>query len=129
MTLPPVDVVIVRAGAGGGIVAEQLSLAGLHTVLLERGDKLSFAQTGHDELRSQRITVLGNAFGPDDRRHVRLAQASNGGFQRVRPSEGGYSNTAACVGGGTLSYGPWRRDIPKGLPHAVDIRSAGGKLA
>ena len=62
---------VVGAGAAGGIVAEQLSLAGLRTVLLERGDKMTFAQTGHDELRSQRTTILGNAFGPDDERYVR----------------------------------------------------------
>ena len=74
---------MVGAGAAGGIVAEQLALAGVHTVLLERGDWLSFAQTGHDELRSQRTTVLGNAFGPDDERYVRLAQLPNGSFQRV----------------------------------------------
>lgn len=91
-------------------MAEQLSLAGLHVVLLERGDKLGFAQTGHDELRSQRTTVLGNAFGPDDKRYVRLAQSDNGSFKHVRPSEGGYNNIAACVGGGTMSYGAmaWR---------------------
>jgi choline dehydrogenase-like flavoprotein len=110
LTLSSVDVVVVGAGAAGGIVAEQLSLAGFHTVLLERGDKLSFAQTGHDELRSQRTTVLGNAFGPDDKRYVRLAQIADGSFVRVRPSEGGYNNNAACVGGGTMSYGAmaWR---------------------
>ena len=110
MTLPTVDVVVVGAGAAGGIVAEQLSLAGLHTVLLERGDKFGFSQTGHDELRSQRITVLGNAFGPDDKHYVRLAQTSDGHFVRVRPSEGAYGNNAACVGGGTMSYGAmaWR---------------------
>ncbi len=110
MTLPPVDVVVIGAGAGGGIVAEQLSLAGRHVVLLERGEKLSFAQTGHDELRSQRTTVLGNAFGPDDQRYLRLVQTSDGSFITVRPSNGAYNNNAACVGGGTMSYGAmaWR---------------------
>ena len=35
---------------------------------------------------------------------------ADGSFQPVRPSEGGYGNVAACVGGGTLSYGAmaWR---------------------
>lgn len=110
MTLPPVDVVVVGAGAGGGIVAEQLALAGLRVALLERGEKLSFAQTGHDELRSQRTTVLGNAFGPDDQHYARLVERADGSFERVLPSEGAYSNNAACVGGGTMSYGAmaWR---------------------
>lgn len=110
--LPSVDVVVIGAGAAGGIVAEQLSLAGLHVVLLERGRRQSFGETGHDELRSQRTTVLGNAFGPDDERYVRevAASTSGGQFRRVLPSEGEYNNIAACVGGGTMSYGAmaWR---------------------
>ncbi len=110
MTLPPVDVVVIGAGAAGGIVAEQLSLKGRRVALLERGDKLTFAQTGHDELRSQRTTVLGNAFGPDDERYLRLVQTSDGSFTTVRPSHPAYNNVAACVGGGTMSYGAmaWR---------------------
>jgi choline dehydrogenase-like flavoprotein len=110
LTLPPVDVVVIGAGAAGGVVAEQLALAGLRVVLLERGEAMKFAQTGHDELYSQRTTVLGNAFGPDDRRYVRLAEMADGSFRRVLPSEPGYGNNAACVGGGTFSYGAmaWR---------------------
>jgi choline dehydrogenase-like flavoprotein len=108
--LAPVDVVVVGAGAAGGIVAEQLALAGLRVALLERGRFQKYSETRHDELRSQRTTVLGNAFGPDDERYVRLAQMPDGTFQKVLPSEGAYGNNAACVGGGTFSYGAmsWR---------------------
>ncbi len=110
MKLPTVDAVVVGAGAAGGIVAEQLALAGLQVVLLERGRSQKFAETGHDELRSQRTTVLGNAFGPDDEHYVRLVQGAGGTWSRVVPSEGAYNNVAACVGGGTMSYGAmaWR---------------------
>ena len=111
MKLPDVDAVVIGAGAGGPIAAEQLALAGFRVVLLERGRSLGFSETGHDELRSQRTTVLGNAFGPDDEHYVRLVAAPDGKtFRRVLPSEGGYNNVAACVGGGTLSYGAmaWR---------------------
>jgi len=110
LTLPPVDVVVVGAGAAGGIVAEQLALAGFRVVLLERGRRQQFAETGHDELRSQRTTVLGNAFGPEDAHYVRLAESGGGQFRKVLPSEGAYNNVAACVGGGTFSYGAmaWR---------------------
>lgn len=53
---------------------------------------------------------MGNAFGPDDDRSVRQVQSSDGKFHDVLPSEGAYNNVAACVGGGTQSYGAmaWR---------------------
>jgi choline dehydrogenase-like flavoprotein len=108
LSLAPVDVVV--AGAGGGIVAEQLALAGYRVALLERGRQQKFSETGHDELRSQRTTVLGNAFGPDDEHYVREVERGQGKWAKVLPSEGAYNNVAACVGGGTFSYGAmaWR---------------------
>ncbi len=110
MALDPVDAVIVGAGGGGGVVAYELARAGWNVVLLERGRQQNFAETRHLELRSQRTTVLGNAFGPDDERHPRVRRNERGEWVKVRPSEGGYNNIAAVVGGGTLSYGAmaWR---------------------
>ncbi len=126
MALSPVDAVIVGAGGGGGIVAQQLARAGWKVVLLERGRHQKFDDTRHDELFSQRTTVLGNAFGPDDKRNIRLRQADNGDWVKVLPSEGGYHNTAAVVGGGTLSYGAmaWRF-----LPKDFRMRSTYGAPA
>jgi choline dehydrogenase-like flavoprotein len=126
MALDLVDVVIVGAGGGGGIVAQQLALAGWRVVLLERGRQQAFAETGHYELRSQRTTVLGNAFGPDDARHVRVRQNERGEWVKVLPSEGAYNNIAAVVGGGTLSYGAmaWRF-----LPKDFQMRSTYGAPA
>jgi choline dehydrogenase-like flavoprotein len=110
MALKPVNAVVVGAGAGGGVVAKELSEAGLTVVLLERGGWATFEQHGHDELISQRTTLLGNAFGPDDERHRRVVSAGPGKWRVVLPSEGGYGNNAACVGSGTVSYGAmaWR---------------------
>jgi len=111
MKLDKVDAVVAGAGAAGGIVAFVLAEAGLRVALLERGRNQQFPETGHDELRSQRTWVLGNAFGPDDNRHMRLVRSGEATeFRRTLPSDPGYGHVAACVGGGTKSYGAmsWR---------------------
>jgi len=89
MKLDPVDAVIVGAGAGGGIAAYELSRSGLHLALLERGRRQMFSETGHDELRSQRTTVLGNAFGPDDEHYSRTVKLGDDPeYHQVVASEG-----------------------------------------
>jgi choline dehydrogenase-like flavoprotein len=105
-----VNAVIVGAGAGGGIVAKELSTAGLSVVLLERGPWYTASDCRKDDLRNQRTTVLGNAFGPEDEGNPRVWVDARGNPHVVAPSEGSYQNNAACVGGGTLSYGAmaWR---------------------
>ena len=109
MTLPPVNVVVVGAGAGGGIVAKELSEAGLSVALLERGGWVGFEVNGHDDLINQRISALGTGFGPDER-HPRVTEGAPGKWRTVGPTDGGYGNNAACVGSGTVSYGAmaWR---------------------
>jgi len=110
MALKHVNAIVVGAGAGGGVVANQLAQAGLSVVLLERGGWARYDDHDDDELTSQRTTVLGNGYGPDDKRHRRVIVNANGSTYVVRPSEGGYNNNAACVGSGTVSYGAmaWR---------------------
>jgi choline dehydrogenase-like flavoprotein len=105
-----VNAVVVGAGAGGGVVAKVLAEAGLSVVVLERGKWQTFEDHSDDELISQRTTVLGNAYGPDDARYRRVVENPDGSTRTVLPSEGGYGNNAACVGSGTLSYGAmaWR---------------------
>lgn len=109
MALKHVNAVVIGAGAGGGVVAKELSEGGLSVVLLERGDWVSFEEHGQDELINQRTTVLGNAYGPDDR-HPRVVERGPGRWATVLPHEGEYGNNAACVGSGTVSYGAmaWR---------------------
>ena len=109
MALKHVNAVIVGAGAGGGVMAKELAAAGLRVVLLERGKWYSAADCRKDDLHNQRTTVLGNGFGPDDERNPRVLLDQQG-ERIVYPSESTYSNNAACVGGGTFSYGAqaWR---------------------
>src|ERR1019366_786104 len=92
MALKHVNAVIVGAGAGGGIVAKKLASGGLSVVLLERGQWL----TAND--------------CPNEDRNPRVVVDLNGRERVVLPSEGSYSNNAACVGGGTFTYGAqaWR---------------------
>jgi choline dehydrogenase-like flavoprotein len=109
MALKHVNAVIVGAGAGGGIVAKELSTAGLSVVLLERGKSYTAFDCRKDDLHNQRTSVLGAAFGPDDR-SPRVFVDLDGRERVVTPSDNSYYNNAACVGGGTFSYGAmaWR---------------------
>ena len=118
-----VNAVVVGAGVGGGVVAKELSVAGLSVVLLERGKWYTAYDCRKDDLRNQRTTALGNAFGPEDEGTPRVIADANGVPRVVLASEGGYQNNAACVGGGSLSYGAmaWRF-----LPQDFRMRSTYG---
>ena len=102
--------VVVGAGGAGPIVAKELSTAGLSVVLLERGKFYTAWDCRKDDLRNQRTSLLGNAFGPEDEGNPRVLVDLKGTERIVEPSGPGYNNNAACVGGGTLSYGAmaWR---------------------
>jgi choline dehydrogenase-like flavoprotein len=118
-----VNAVVIGAGAAGGIVAKELATAGLSVVLLERGKWYTPADCRKDDLRNQRTTMLGNAFGPDDAGSPRVWVDKQGTAHLALPSEGSYQNNAACVGGGTLSYGAqaWRY-----MPQDFKMRSTYG---
>jgi choline dehydrogenase-like flavoprotein len=105
-----VDAVIVGAGAGGPVVAQELVRAGWRVVLLERGKWNTPWDCLKDDLRNQRNPNLGNPFGPEDEGNPRVVVGMDGKATVTAPYEGPYSNNAACVGGGTLSYGAmaWR---------------------
>ena len=112
-----VDAVVIGAGAGGGVVAKELSTHGLSVVLLERGKWYGPNEDRKDDLRNQRTTILGNNSGPEDEGNPRVVVDLQGHERIVAPSQGEYSNNAACVGGGTLTYGAmaWRY-------HPLDFR-------
>ena len=105
-----VNAIVIGAGAGGGVVAKELSTSGMSVVLIERGGWVTYDDHDHDELISQRTTVLGNAYGPDNEHNWRVSLSPDGKRNIVFPNEGGYGNNAACVGSGTVCYGAmgWR---------------------
>lgn len=126
MALPKVTAVVIGAGAAGPIVAKEFAAAGHKVVLLERGRWHEPWECRKDDLRNQRTTILGNAFGPEDDGNPRVVVDGNGRERVVLASQGGYNNNAACVGGGTLSYGAmaWRFH-----PNDFRMRSQYGAVA
>ncbi len=104
------DVIVVGAGAGGGVVANVLAQAGKQVLLLERGRALDVEAVGFDHLRNHRLALYGHNAGPDLVGHPRVAVAPDGRELTVQPHEGAYQNNAMCVGGGTRVYGAqaWR---------------------
>ena len=105
-----VNAIVVGAGAGGGVVAKELAVAGLNVVLFERGDWATYDAFNDDELMSQRTHPFENPFGPDNKRHRRVFVGPDRNSRVVLPFEYAFSNNAACVGSGTVSYGAmaWR---------------------
>jgi choline dehydrogenase-like flavoprotein len=105
-----VDAVIIGAGAGGGVVAKELATHGLSVVVLERGTWVRPSEDRKDDLRNQRTSILGNNSGPAEHGNPRVVVDLQGRERIASPSQAGYSNNAACVGGGTLTYGAmaWR---------------------
>src|SRR4030042_4788456 len=120
-----VDAVIVGAGAGGGIVAKELASAGLSVVLFERGRWMSWEDSNNDELISQTTFPLDCSFGPEKHKNPRTIANENGEWRYVWPNDWSYGNTAACVGGGTLSYGAmaWRF-----MPEDFRLKSTYGQV-
>ena len=110
MALSAVDAVVVGAGAGGGVIAKELCTAGFRVCLLERGQWAGPWTDRKDDLCNQRTSALGAPFGPEDGRNPRVVVDANGRERVVQPGDGSYSNNAACVGSGTVSYGAmaWR---------------------
>ena len=100
------DVIVIGAGAGGGVAAGVLAEAGKTVLLVERGRQLTYTSTGRDHLRNQRLSYYGHNAGPDIEGNPRTLQDN----QIVRPHEPGYQNNAAGVGSGTVVYAgqAWR---------------------
>jgi choline dehydrogenase-like flavoprotein len=91
------DVCVVGTGAGGGVMLEQLTAAGMSVVALERGPQLATSQFTDDELATMWRDTL---FSPDQVETYRLEQGA--------ASETGRFNAIAhCVGGTMTHWAAW----------------------
>jgi choline dehydrogenase-like flavoprotein len=105
------DVIIVGAGAAGGIVAQTLAEAGRTVLLLERGRERGYAEGGHrDHLRNQRYSRYGMNTDPDLEGNPRVGIDPEGRAVIARPHEWAYHHSAGGVGAGTAVFGglAWR---------------------
>jgi hypothetical protein len=105
------DVIVIGAGAAGGVMACKLAEGGRSVLLLERGREVSYAHDGHrDHLRNHRLSAHGHNTGPDITGNPRVYVDLDGTEHTVPPHHGLYMNNASGVGSATVVYGAqaWR---------------------
>src|SRR5918912_927045 len=120
-----VDAVVVGAGAGGGIIANELASAGWQVALLERGPWLK--SFGHDELRESWFTGSDRVpFCPYDDEVRTVRRTDRDPTRTVKPRDALYGTLPAMVGGGSVYYGAmaWRF-----RPETFRLSSAIGSVA
>jgi choline dehydrogenase-like flavoprotein len=100
------DVLVIGAGAGGGVAAWVLAEAGRRVLLVERGESLGRADLPRDHLRNARVfTGLERQVDPPAEGNPRFV-----GDAAVLVTDQAWNNNAMTVGGGTRVYGAmaWR---------------------
>jgi choline dehydrogenase-like flavoprotein len=100
------DVIVIGAGAGGGVAACVLAEAGRRVLLVERGESLGRDDLPRDHLRNARVfTGLERQVDPPPAGNPRFV-----GDVAVAPTEPAWNNNAMTLGGGTRVYGgqAWR---------------------
>ncbi|HEY2385938.1 MAG TPA: GMC family oxidoreductase [Candidatus Binatia bacterium] len=110
------DVCVIGTGAGGGVMIQELTAAGLRVVALQRGPFLGPNDFDDDELRT---VIRDEVFSPDQLETYRYDEKS--------PTETGRFNlTANCVGGTMTHWAAWSWRF---RPDDFKVRSTEGPLA
>ena len=105
------DVVIVGAGAGGGVAAHVLTARGLRVLLVDRGPAISPPDLPLDHERNARVsTGLPHQLDFPEGRNPRVIVGTDGRRRVVDSTDPAWLANASAVGGGTLVYGAqaWR---------------------
>jgi choline dehydrogenase-like flavoprotein len=99
------DVLVLGAGAGGGVAACVLAEAGARVLVVDRGDHRRALEVGRDHLRNHRSSIHGNNTGPSAPGNPRVV-AGPGDAPTVveEPHDPRWHNDAMVVGGGTRVY-------------------------
>jgi choline dehydrogenase-like flavoprotein len=91
------DVCVIGTGAGGGVMIDRLTAAGMRVVALERGPRISLAEFDDDELQN---VIRDEVFSEHQLETYRHDASS--------PSETGRISTLAhCVGGTITHWAAW----------------------
>ena len=99
------DVVVVGAGAGGGVAACTLAESGARVLLVERGAALSLDEVGRDHLRNHRSSIHGNNTGPASAGNPREWVRRDGSVVEIAQThDPRWNNNAMTVGGGSRVY-------------------------
>src|ERR1700730_5153151 len=128
MDTESIDVAVIDAGAGGGVVANELAQSGLRVALFDRGRHFSAADFGHDELADSQApwNRYGRRFGPDFTENQTYRPDPGVPARPVSLRDGYFSIVGWCVGGGTVSYQglSWRFH-----PETFRLKSLYGQIA
>lgn len=113
------DVCVIGTGAGGGVMLDELTHAGMSVVALERGPHLGPVDfMGHDELTN---IIRGSGFAPDLKETLRQTEESV-----AQPQH--HTMLGQCVGGSNVHWGAmaWRlrADDFKALSHDGPVAGA-----
>lgn len=99
------DVVVLGAGAGGGVAACVLAEGGARVLLVDRGAVLRYDDISRDHLRNHRSSVHGQNTGPGPVGNPRVMIGESGERDVVElPYDPRWHGNAMAVGGGTRVY-------------------------
>lgn len=98
------DVLVLGAGAGGGVAACVLAESGARILVVDRGPHLGALEVGRDHLRNHRTSIHGNNTGPSGPGNPRVVVDDGDAAVVDAPHDPRWHNDAMVVGGGTRVY-------------------------